>query len=100
MAVVYEYLLESQILFGQGGKKWIAFTYGPWALAQEVQDGLTLEEPFKGLDVQSTDPLSLLWPLEGPDAEPCVRIKGTGITLVPYYMAGSKTTGSRTYFAL
>jgi DUF1680 family protein len=100
VAVAFEYLLDSQIQFGQDGKKWIAFTYGPWALAQEIKDDLPLEEPFKGLDVQSIDPLSLLWPIEGPEAEPGVRIKGTGITLIPYYMAGSKTTGSRTYFAL
>jgi hypothetical protein len=100
VAVAFEYLLDSQIQFGQDGKKWIAFTYGPWALAQEIKDGLPLEEPFKGLDAQSIDPLSLLWPIEESDAEPGVRIKGTGITLVPYYMAGSKTTGSRTYFAL
>ncbi len=100
VAVAFEYLLDSQIQFGQDGKKWIAFTYGPWALAQEIKDDLPLEEPFKGLDAQSIDPLSLLWPIEGPEAEPGVRIKGTGITLVPYYMAGSKTTGSRTYFAL
>ncbi|MBL7189336.1 MAG: glycoside hydrolase family 127 protein [Phycisphaerae bacterium] len=100
VAIVLEYLLDSQILFGQDRKKWIAFTYGPWALAQEIQDGLTLEEPFKGLDVQSTDPLSLLWPIDRLDAEPGVRIKGSGITLVPYFMAGSKTTGTRTYFEL
>lgn len=100
VAVAFEYLLDSQIQFGQDGKKWIAFTYGPWALAQEIQDGLPLEEPFKGLDAQSIDPLSLLWPIKGSDAESGVRIKGTGIILVPYYMAGSKTTGSRTYFAI
>ncbi|MHC4352040.1 MAG: beta-L-arabinofuranosidase domain-containing protein [Planctomycetota bacterium] len=100
VAVVLEYLLDSQILFGQDGKKWIAFTYGPWALAQEIQDDLAVEEPFKGLDAQSTDPLSLLRPIDGLDAEPCVRIKGTAIALVPYYMAGSKTTGTRTYFEL
>jgi len=100
VAVAFEYLLDSQIQFGQDGKKWIAFTYGPWALAQEIKDGLPLEEPFKGLDAQSIDPLSLLCPIEGPEADPGVRIMGTGITLVPYYMAGSKTTGSRTYFVL
>jgi DUF1680 family protein len=98
VAVVLEYLLDSQILFGRDGKKWIAFTYGPWALAQEIRDGLPLEGPFKGLDVQSTDPLSLLEPIDELDAEPRVRIKDTAITLVPYYMAGSKTTGTRTYF--
>jgi DUF1680 family protein len=100
IAIAFGYLLDSQIQFGQDGKKWIAFTYGPWALAQEIKDGLSLEEPFKGLNTQSIDPLSLLLPIKGSDAEPSVRIKGTGITLVPYYMAGSKTTGTRTYFAL
>jgi DUF1680 family protein len=100
VAVVFEYLLDSQIQLGQNGKKWIAFTYGPWALAQEIQDDLPLVEPFKGLDAQSIDPLSLLLPIKGADAEPGVRIKGTRITLVPYFVAGSKTTGTRTYFAL
>ena len=100
VAIAFEYLLDSQIQFGQDGKKWIAFTYGPWALAQEIKYDLPIEEPFKGLDAQSIDPLSLLLPIEGPNTESGVRIKGTGITLVPYYMAGSKTSGTRTYFAL
>ncbi len=100
VAVEFEYLLNSQIKSGQDKKKWIAFSYGPWALAQEIQDGSTLDEPFKGLDAQSKDPVTLLVPQEGPGAIPSIRIKGTEITLIPYYLAGSKTTGSRTYFDL
>jgi DUF1680 family protein len=100
LAVEFEYLLNSHIQSGQGKKKWIAFTYGPWALAQETQDGLTLDEPFKGLDAQSEDPLMLIVPLEAPGAMPSVRIRGTKTTLIPYYLAGSKGTGSRTYFEL
>ena len=96
VAVEFEYLLGSHIQSGQDGKKWIAFTYGPWALAQEVKDGSTLDEPFKGFDAQSTDPLSMLLPLD----EQRVRVKDTEITLAPYYLAGSKTTGSRAYFEL
>ena len=82
-------------------------TSGPRALEMfsqylfgEMEDGMALEEPFKGLETQATDPLSLLLPIEGANAEPCVRIKGTTINPVPYYMAGSKTTGTRTYFEI
>jgi len=100
LAIEFEYLLNSHIQSGQDKKKWIAFTYGPWALAQEIQDGLTLDEPFKGLHAQSEDPLMLIVPLEAPGAVPSVQIKGTKTTLIPYYLAGSKRTGSRTYFEL
>ncbi len=98
LAVEFEYLFNAHIQSGQDEKKWIAFTYGPWALAQEIQEDLTLDEPFRGLNAQSKDPLTLILPIEEPGAIPRVRIKGTNITLIPYFLAGSKTTGSRTYF--
>ena len=69
-------------------------------MAQEVTEDMTLAEPFKGRNLQSIEPASLLSMSKGDGGTPGIRLKGTDITLVPYYLAGSKTTGSRTYFAL
>ena len=93
-----EYLFDHKIRSGQDGKNWIAFSYGPWALAQEIDSDSIVEEPFKNLDLRSIDSRSILSFSQGVSTKPEVRVKSTNIVLIPYYLAGSKTTGSRTYF--
>ena len=98
LAVNLEYLPGSHVQTAKDGEKWVAFTYGPWALAQEIHEGPDPAEPFRGFGARAEDPRTLIAPLAEPGATPMLRIKGTEIDLVPYYLAGSKTTGSRTYF--
>lgn len=94
----FEYLLKSHIETPKAGQSWVAFTFGPWALAQTRDKGVVVE-PFLGKDVQSkaaSQWLEFCSPHEG--AEPTLRIRNTQILLGPFYSAGSKKAGTRTYF--
>ncbi|MFW6114555.1 MAG: hypothetical protein ACOC7K_02345, partial [bacterium] len=81
---------------------WVAFTYGPWALSETVDGSLAgAVEPFVGEALPESAISQWLQPESpGDDGLPAFRIKDTDIVLGPYYAAGSKTTGPRTYFAL
>ena len=98
IAIEFEYLLKSHIETPKNGQRWVAFTYGPWTLAQTTGKGAAVE-PFVGNDIQSTSASQWLEPYapRGGTA-PRFRIKNTEILLGPFYSAGSKETGSRTYF--
>lgn len=101
IAVAFEYLLKSHLETPQDDPKWVAFTYGPWALAQTTRKGVALAEPFVGKDIRS--PTAAQWLEAYPTdqtAAPGFRIKGTEILLEPFYSAGSKTSGPRTYFRI
>ncbi|MBA7567728.1 hypothetical protein ES708_09445 [subsurface metagenome] len=79
-------------------KKWLAFTYGPLALAQKITE-IPDEEPF--IDLGSNALPQLLNRLSrSSDSEIGFTVEGTGITLIPYYQTGSKQSGPRTYFEL
>jgi len=97
----FEYLLKSHIETPKSGPKWVAFSYGPWALAQTIAKGAAIADPFVGKDLQSIaaqDWLESCPPQDG--VAPRFRIKNTRIMLVPYYHAAGYQTGSRTYFKL
>lgn len=99
IAIEFEYLLKSHIETPKGGQRWVAFTYGPWALAQKIDEGVAVDEPFFGKDVPSRVASEWLEPY--PTQEGAVlrfRIKSTKILLGPFYCTGSKKTGPRTYF--
>ena len=99
IAIEFEYLLKSHIEAPKDGKKWVAFTYGPWALAQKIEPGAVLAQPFAGTDVPSKAASQWLEPYPvQEEAAPRFRIKGTEVLLGPFYSAGSKNTGPRTYF--
>jgi len=99
IAIEFQYVLKSHIETPKDGKKWVAFTYGPWALAQEIEKGATVTQPFAGKDIPSKAASQWLEPYPAQQAAvPRFRIKGTEILLGPFYSAGSKTTGPRTYF--
>ncbi len=95
----YKYLLKSHIEKPKNAQKWVAFTYGPWVLAQEIDENSVLKEPFVGM--QSEETLKSLESVSSDEGSiPKFRVKDTEIILKPFYAAGSKTTGPRTYFKI
>jgi DUF1680 family protein len=99
IVIEFEYLLRSHIETPKSGKKWGAFTYGPWALAQKTKKGTAVVQPFVGKDVPSkaaSDWLEPYPPQQG--TVPRFRIRNTKILLGPFYCAGDRKTGPRTYF--
>jgi len=98
VSVDMEYQLEAHFQDGEEGEKWVAFTYGPLALAQRISE-MPDEEPF--MNIELTEPSELFKMLsKSSDSETEFAIKGTDISLIPYYQTGSKQTGPRTYFKL
>jgi uncharacterized protein len=98
VSIDLEYQLEAHIQDGEEGKKWLAFTYGPFALAQKITE-IPKEEPF--INISSTETSELLKMLiKSSDSDTEFSIKGTEITLMPYYQTGSKESGPKTYFKL
>jgi len=99
IALDFEYLLKSHVETPKGGQRWVAFTYGLWALAQKVKKGAAVAQPFAGKDVPSKAPSEWLEPHPTQErAVPRFRIKGTKILLEPFYSAGDRKSGPRTYF--
>jgi len=98
VSIDMDYTLEAHLQSGEDGSKWIAFTYGPIALAQKISN-MPAEEPFKNLD--SLVPTEIKRMLtKSPASETEFTINGTDISLIPYYQTGSDESGSRTYFKL
>jgi DUF1680 family protein len=99
IAIGFEYLLSSHIERPEGDKKWVAFKYGPWALAQKTSKGTPATQPFVGKDVASKAASAWLEPYPHQRrALPRFRIRNTNILLVPFFCAGDRNTGPRTYF--
>ena len=99
IAINYEYLLERHVVTLGDRPVWVAFSHGPWALAQTVSDLDFITEPFVGTDPQAITPSQWLQPyapLENGASQ--FRVKRSDIVLGPFYAAGSMTTGPRTYF--
>lgn len=95
----FEYLLKGHIETPKDGPKWVAFSYGPWALAQTIEKGAVVADPFVGKGFQAQAVAE--WLESSPPQDglaPRFRIKNTQIMLVPYCHAGGYQTGSRTYF--
>ena len=78
---------------GEERKEWVAFTHGPLVLAQKISE----ETPLIGFDGDKPS-ASMLSLIESDGQTVRYRIEGTDIELVPYYQAGTDTTGTRTYF--
>jgi DUF1680 family protein len=57
IAVELDYQLRAHLQEGEDGRKWVAFTYGPIALAQKIKK-MAAPEPFK--NVHSAEPSELL----------------------------------------
>jgi DUF1680 family protein len=98
MTIQYKYELKAHVQEGEAGKRWVAFTYGPLALAQKIEQ-LPGDEPFLNTDI--TKPDELLSQLQKTSAFNIeFNIKGTNTTLIPYYQTGTKKSGPKTYFIL
>ena len=96
---IYPTLIDLCGLTPKGGQRWVAFTYGPWALAQKIKKGAAVAQPFAGKDVPSKAASEWLEPHPTQErAVPGFRIKSTKILLEPFYSAGDRKSGPRTYF--
>jgi DUF1680 family protein len=98
VAVDLDFQLKAHLQDGEEGNKWVAFTYGPLALAQKISE-MPDEEPF--LKINAKEPsefLKMLYLSTGSEVE--FSVTGTDISLIPYYQTGSKQSGPRTYFRL
>lgn len=101
LSVELDYQLNLHVQTGEKGKKWVAFSYGPMILAQEINQDTQLEEPFSDTPISEVKPeqiLEMLSKTEQEHSEIAFNIDGTQIKLIPYYMAGSGKSGPRTYF--
>ncbi|HKK63996.1 MAG TPA: beta-L-arabinofuranosidase domain-containing protein [Bacteroidales bacterium] len=93
-----DFQLKAHLQDGEDGKRWVAFTYGPLALAQKI-DEMPTKEVFKDLDaMKPSEIIKRLNKTSGSEVE--FSISGTDILLVPYYQTKSKLTGPKTYFKL
>lgn len=91
--ITYACRPESRIQKGEKGKNWVAFNLGPLALAEQVAGDM------QQVRVDGNKPVeSILLPVESDGLNIRYRIEGTDIYLVPYFRAGTDTTGTRTYF--
>jgi DUF1680 family protein len=102
ITVDMDYELKLHVQDGEKGQRWIAFTYGPVALAQKIAE-MPGEEPFDGLKIDLDEPekiLSRLVKSETTDSTVVFRVENTDVALIPYYLTGSGESGPRTYFKI
>lgn len=98
IAVDLDFELKAHLQEGEDGKRWVAFTYGPLALAQKISE-MPTEEAFMDLDaMKPSEFVKRLSKSSGSEVE--FSITGTDILLIPYYQTKSKLTGPKTYFKL
>lgn len=101
IALEYEYLLAKDVVAPIDAPVWVAFAFGPWALAQTTGENVAVAEPFFGKDIRSADASYWLQPLALNEiGTPTFRVKNTEVLLGPFFSAGSHVTGPRTYFQL
>jgi hypothetical protein len=102
LSIDMEYILELHAQSGEDGQTWIAFTYGPLVLAQDIAE-FPEEGPFEGLGLDPDEPENILAMLSKSgtaDSEVLFTINDTGITLKPYYQTFDRESGPKTYFRL
>ncbi|MFL2588365.1 MAG: hypothetical protein ACJ0QA_06270 [Flavobacteriaceae bacterium] len=110
----YQFNLKAHEEIGEEGKRWVAFSYGPLALAEKLNSKndfsvdrdkfnrmagskLVRPEPFINLDTKNIDVLlDKLIPIEGSKIK--FKIAESNIELMPYYQTASNYSGPRTYF--
>ena len=112
----YQFNLKVHEEIGEEGKRWVAFTYGPLALAEKlnskndfsidrdqfnrtVGSKLVRREPFININTKNKNVLlDKLIPIEGSQSR--FKIAESDIELMPYYKTASNYSGPRTYFYL
>ncbi len=101
MAIDFEYQLRSHVVKPHQEQHWVAFTYGPWALARKGARGEGHHEPFIGKKIASKDASEWLEPLPTKEGGlPTFQVKGSEVVLQPYFNAGGRDAGPQTYFKL
>ena len=91
LAIDAESEIRAQVQQGEGGQRWVGFTQGPVALAQQVSS-VPADEPFAGRTPDQA--LAML----GPSTDGSCRIPGSEIALMPYHLTCTDDSGPRTYF--
>ena len=112
----YQFNLKVHEEIGEEGKRWVAFSYGPLALAEKlnskndfsidrdqfnrtVGSKLVRPEPFININAKNKNVLlDKLIPIEGSQSR--FKIAESDIELMPYYKTASNYSGPRTYFYL
>ena len=112
----YQFNLKVHEEIGEEGKRWVAFSYGPLALAEKlnskndfsidrdqfnrtVGSKLVRPEPFININAKNKNVLlDKLIPIEGSQSR--FKIAESDIELMPYYKTASNHSGPRTYFYL
>ena len=112
----YQFNLKVHEEIGEEGKRWVAFTYGPLALAEKlnskndfsidrdqfnrtVGSKLVRPEPFININTKNKNVLlDKIIPIEGSQLR--FKIAESDIELMPYYKTASNYSGPRTYFYL
>lgn len=96
-----QFELNVAVKEGENGSKWAAFSYGPLALAQQITTKPS-EEPFAGLEPDDTRVREMLQRFKPNISKNNISftINNSDVSLIPYYQAGSRTSGPRTYFRI
>ena len=112
----YQFNLKVHEEIGEEGKRWVAFTYGPLALAEKLNSkndfsidrdqfnrtgGSKLVHPEPFIDINTKNKnvlLDKIIPIEGSQLR--FKIAESDIELMPYYKTASNYSGPRTYFYL
>jgi DUF1680 family protein len=94
-----EYQLKAKIQPGENDSRWVAFNYGPMALAEKImEEPKEKPEPFLEIDAKSTP--SELAAMLVNSSDNLFSVNGTEITLMPYYQTCTMESRPRTYFEL
>jgi uncharacterized protein len=101
VTVDMEFELAATIQPGENGQKWIAFNYGPLALAQKVSEETYNDEPFKDMKIrmyESDKVVKMLIKSQTAESNIAFKVINSDVTLLPFYITGSRTSGPKTYF--
>ncbi len=94
------YQLKAHTQKGEGDLKWVAFTYGPIALAHKTLIMKT-EEPFINFKEEDTTKMANML-VKSPGSEIAFKVKGTDIAFIPIWETANepKFGGTKTYFGI
>jgi hypothetical protein len=98
LTIELQFLLNAEIKTGLKGKSWVAFTYGPVALAQKMKQGAPQVEPFLGKSAQLTTLKGMLTKSASDDI--AFSVKNSNVSLIPFVDAMIDDTTIVTYFKL
>lgn len=95
-----EFELVATIQPGKKGQKWVAFNYGPLALAQKSNKANYGAEPFKDISFKSYElekAVKMLKKTKSADSDIAFKIENSDVTLIPFHLT-SPNAGQKTYF--